>query len=226
MMNAMREQRQILVLLARSRMEGTTMKIICMNKEHIGRRLRFLGRIVLLALGLLLLIFVCIHMQFLSSMTRFLYMMGKIPAWTTVDSDTVETYPLDDMEQIACLLLKQSERDRRCMIAVYNAYARIRADHISHSSKLYLLLRLLFDVPEEYPADAARFFGGWVGLEDPRRTLPESETVNLLWPLGYQDQQLVLKGTFWLYFGLPYNGLGEYDYFVSRFLLRSVDDLE
>ena len=50
--------------------------------------------------------------------------------------------------------------------------------------------------------------------------------VNLLWPLVYEDEQLVLQGTIFAYRGFPYDGMGEYDYFASHFLLRSVDELK
>jgi hypothetical protein len=53
-----------------------------------------------------------------------------------------------------------------------------------------------------------------------------SMTVDLLWPLGYQDGQLILKSAYFAYSGFPYDGIGEYDYFASHFPLRSVDDLK
>ena len=195
-------------------------------KHFTHRRLRYFGKMALLALGLFFSILICIHSRLILSLPKFFCMMREVPPWTTVNVNVpAETYPLDKLKRVACFLLKQSERDRRVIVATYNIYARAHTDDLPISSKLYLLLRLIFDVPEEYSRNNAKFFGGWRGwLEE--RTLAEGGTANLLWPLGYQSQRLVLKGTLAGYYGLPYNGLGEYDYFASHFPLRSVDVLK
>jgi hypothetical protein len=159
----------------------------------------------------------------LSPRISFFDMMEKVPAWTTVASYELDTYPLDEMKQIARFLLEQPERDRRRMIAAYCAYAEPHTDDLALLSKVYLLLRLLFDVPEE--SDVVAIFGAWMGENGPY-PYNGSETVNLLWPLGYQDQRLVLKSGFEMYLGGPYNGLAEYDYFASHFPWRTTDELE
>lgn len=198
------------------------MKTIQRRKRHIGYRLRFLVKTVFIALGLVLL---CTHLQLLLSLPKFFSMMRKVSSWATIPmGGPTEAYPLDELKQVARFLSKQPSRERRIMIVVYSIYAKAQGDDTA-SSKLYLLLRVLFDVPEAYPRDKAKFFGGWRGwLEN--RASPESDTANLLWPLGYHDQRLALVDSMTGYFGLPYDGLGEYDYFASHFPLRSADELE
>jgi len=184
---------------------------------------------VLLALGLVLLIVTSIHLQFILSVAKFFYMIERIPPLTeAINGDVVEAYPLNEMKQIACFLLEQPEQSRRHVIAVYQDYIEIRAQNdignsIPSAFKLYVLLRLLFDVPEDYPRNEARFFGGWMASLPRERN---SETVDMLWPLGYQNDQLIIKDSYSTYSGSVYNGLGEYDYFADRFPLRSVGDLE
>lgn len=216
--------------LTYNRLGEATMNTTIKNKERLVRRLCHLGKRVLLALGLILLLLLCLHLRLILSTIKFFHMMERIPSWTEVtNANTIETYPLDDMKQVACWLLEQPDRSRRRIIAAYQMYIEICSwkagafDDLPPASKIFVLLRLLFDVPEDYPRDAARFFGSWRGSlahED------RSATVDLLWPLGYQDHQLVLKGTYFTYFGFPYDGLSEYDYFAVRFPFRSTDDLE
>jgi hypothetical protein len=192
------------------------------GKKTAASRLRYCGKIALLCLVLVLSVSTCTSLR-LFSRIKFFYMMDRVPAWTTVGFYELETYPLDDLKQIARFLLEQPEQDRRRMIAAYCAYAEPRTDDLALLSKLYLLLRLLFDVPED--ADVAAVFGGWMGEGGPY-PYDGSETINLLWPLGYQDHRLVLKSGLGQYLGAPYNGLAEYDYFASHFLWRTMDELE
>ena len=218
------------------------MKIIPKNKSYLIRRSRYLAKRVLLVLVLILLLLLVTHLRLVVSTIQFFYKMGQLPPWPNmISEDAVETYPLNEEKQIARLLLEQTEQDRRRMIAVYQVYIEILSwkpgpgSESSSASKLFVLLRLLFDVPEEYPRDEARFFGGWIILrvhEDEILTMdaPTREDgnmmVNLLWPLTYENEQLVLQGTIFAYRGFPYDGMGEYDYFASHFLLRSVDELK
>ena len=215
---------------------NTTIK----NKEHPVRRLCHLGKRVLLALGLILLLLLCLHLRLILSTIKFFQMMERVPSWTEVtNANTMETYPLDEMKQVACWLLEQPDQNRRRIIAAYQIYIEICSwkagafDDLPPASKIFVLLRLLFDVPEEYPRDEARFFGGWIILrvrEDGDWTMDDPPTregtVNMLWPLGYEDGRLVLKGTIFAYRGFPYDGLWEYDYFASRFPLRAADELK
>lgn len=218
------------------------MKIIFKPKDRSTRRSRHLAKIVLFVLCLICLLLLIVQWRLVSSTVAFLYKMGRLPPlWSEGSNENmVETYPLNDAKQIAVLLLEQSGQDRRRIIVMYQMYIEVcswkaNASALPSASKLHVLLRLLYDVPEDYPQDQAKFFGGWMSLlvrEDGSLTMGVpthaygSGTVDLLWPLGYQDGQLVLKNNYFAYSGFPYDGIGEYDYFTSRFALRSVDDLE
>jgi len=196
---------------------------IISRKRHQVSRSRHRGRTLINGLGLTVLILACTFVQLFPRL-KFFYMMNEVPAWTTVGSYELETYPLDKMKQIARFLLEQPERDRRHLIATYcaYAYAKPHTDDLSLISKLYLLLRLLFDVPEA--SNVVAIFGAWIGEGGPY-PYDGSETVNLLWPLGYQNQRLILKSGFEGYLGAPYDGLAEYDFFASRFPWRAADEL-
>ena len=81
-------------------------------------------------------------------------------------------------------------------------------------SRVFLLNRYLFQVPEISPIDG-HLFGGWAG------TPVENGMVNRLWPFSYDGQnRLQLVGEFEGYYGPPYRGLDEFDYFQKKFGLR------
>lgn len=193
------------------------MKIIQNNK--ILKKIYFLNRWkqIMLVIGLLFLVFLLIQLPFITSTLRFFVMMNKSPGWG------LQTEPIDDLKEVARFLLTQPEQDRRKMLAAYRIYVATRTDAIYTFSKLHLLMLLLFDVPESYPREDIKYFGGWVIY--PKRPKGENNA-NLLWPFGYQNGKLVLKASQMGYMGPPYDVLDEYDYFAARFPFRSVEDLE
>ncbi len=209
------------------------------GKGGVIRRSRYLIRSILPILALLLLLFLIARGRLVVSTVEFFYQMEKLPPWPgKVSENTREAYPFDQMRQIAHRLLEQPEQDRRQVIAAYHTYIKL-CDYESSpaaarpASKLYVLLRLLFDVSEDYPRDQAKFFGAWtiLRMEDNSQIMlpPTSEderTINLLWPLGYENGRLVLKGAVVSNRGFTYDGLGEYDYFVARFPFRAMEDLK
>ncbi len=167
------------------------------------------------------------------AMMQFFSMMNEVPDLRA--RVTVETShdPLAELKEVATLLLDQPEPIRRNIIATYDLLVK---DDYESSIKLYILLRLLFDVPEAYPVNDADLFygGGWVMLgedwNDPTYPSEGLGTVNLLWPLGYRGDKLILeKVIMWRFdcFGCTryYKGLDAYDYFAVRFPRRSMDEL-
>jgi hypothetical protein len=187
----------------------------------------FRTRKQLLALSAVLMFFLTIGIIFLP-IARFLLMMERIEPWTEnvrVGGD----YPLYPTTKATCFLLHYSEPKRDSIIRLYYLFAVSRSNYLSDSSaeeKLYLLLRVLFNVPEAQPRESARVFAPWLGEGSPYPN-DGSDTVNLLWPLEYHDEQLVLrKLSFITYIGPPYNGLAEYNFFVFSFPFRTVEDLK
>lgn len=151
-------------------------------------------------------------------------MMGGIKPWTQVDnSDPYGRELVKQTKEVACFLLRHSEKERRTLISFYNALIH-KGVGASRDAKLHLLLRLIFDVPQAQPTNEAAIFGAWMGEGSP---YPNNETqyTNLLWPLSPGTSKLTIKAGHTSYIGAPYNGLAEYDYFVSKFPLRSEQEL-
>lgn len=186
-----------------------------------------LNKIVWLLLGLVLLLLVLGRLirfriskaRFFSKMERFHSMAFHSMAYGT----STEDYPLEHLKQIAAFLLEQPGIERRLIIASYSSTVPSRPNDTSASFDLFILNRLLFDVPDAHPEHDSRRFGGWIM---PRRPECKNGECNLLWPLARENDRLILEEKPAAYFGHPYSVLREYDYFASRFPPRTIDELE
>jgi hypothetical protein len=139
------------------------------------------------------------------------------------DRSGAEDYPLERLKQVAMFLLEQPGVERRLIIAAYSRDVKSRSDVFEAYFDLFILVRLLFDVPEAHPEDDSRGFAGWYLPSRPECT---NEKCNLLWPLARENGELILQDIPLAYFGNLYSGLAEYDYFASRFPPRTIDELE
>ena len=133
---------------------------------------------------------------------------------------------LESLKQIAKELLALPESDRRHVIYYYNLYSR---NKVEESYKLLLLMRLLFDVPENYSGNHTPVYHTFVVLGD---WTVDTEGVNFLSPLGYDESgNIILKyeSVGWVCYGYCpyyYEGNREYDFFIDHFRLRESADLQ
>jgi hypothetical protein len=139
------------------------------------------------------------------------------PAWSAMRDVSAQGQPLlDACEEIA---REETPTIRAAMAAYVSGESQVPGGtNIDAMSKVYVLNRVLFDVPGWRPLADARFFGGWVGV-------PQKEgRVDLLWPLSVTaDGTLKLTGGPPGYSGDAYDALGEFDHFASRFGRRASD---
>lgn len=191
----------------------------CFNPLYGGSRIkkRFLvfGGI-LIFLGL-----ICISIL---PVVRFFIMMERIAPWPeyVARGDGYSLHPTTDT---ACFLLHHSETKRHRIVHLYYYFTAFRGNSDAEA-KLFLLMRVLFDVPKAQPQESAAVFAAWLGEGSPY-PYEGSDTVNLLWPLEYRDEQLALRSMNHIaYIGPPYNGLAEYNFFVSNFPFRTIKDLK
>jgi hypothetical protein len=99
---------------------------------------------------------------------------------------------------------------REAIVRLFSKYSQ----NTSLWSRVFILNRYLFQVPENSPIDE-HLFGGWAG------TPIENGMVNRLWPFSYDSQnRLQLVGEFEGGYGNGYRGLDEFDYFHKKFGLR------
>ena|ERR1041384_3360545 len=87
---------------------------------------------------------------------------------------------------------------------------------VASMSRLYVLNRYLFDVPDKVPMGERRF-GSFFGIPH------DSQSVNEMWPLSVDDKgKLALTGSFKGYFGEEYLPLQEFDYFKEKYGPRKI----
>ena len=88
-------------------------------------------------------------------------------------------------------------------------------------SKPFLLMRVVFDLPEAAPEHMRLLFKGWTNW--PRAAADGS--VNLAWPISWQSGRPELIASYSGSEGKPYDAVGEYRYFRSHFPYRPLENI-
>ncbi len=154
---------------------------------------------------------------------KIFQLLGEAKAWTHGDgySDNDNVYMLN----VARVLIQSSQSedpieqlDIKESLATYTDHYRGDLDELS---KVYILLRFLYDVPNSTPIENAKVFGGWMKPSE----MIQGETFDMLWPVANVQSKtgpMVPKvvDTFKGYTGVGYDAMGEYDYFNENFSLR------
>jgi hypothetical protein len=83
-------------------------------------------------------------------------------------------------------------------------------------SKPFLLLRMVFDLPEAAPQQSRLIFKGWVNWPKP----DAQGNVSLAWPVSWQSGKPDLVASYEGSEGKPYDAAAEYRYFRSHFPYR------
>jgi hypothetical protein len=86
-------------------------------------------------------------------------------------------------------------------------------------SKLFVLMRVLFDLPEAVPENQRQCFKGWINW-------PKADSngqVSLVWPILWQSARPALLAPYEGSEGLPYAAVAEYRYFLTHFSYRQLD---
>ncbi len=85
-------------------------------------------------------------------------------------------------------------------------------------SKPFLLLRILFAMPERVPADERRSFKGWTNWPKP----DAGELVDLSWPISWVNGKPALSAWYEGSMGLPYAAGSEYRYLRQKYAYRTI----
>ncbi|MEM1255781.1 MAG: hypothetical protein AAGI69_25360 [Cyanobacteria bacterium P01_H01_bin.21] len=89
-------------------------------------------------------------------------------------------------------------------------------------SKLFILMRVVFDLPEHVSADERASFKGWVNW--PRPDI--NGQVNLAWPVSWASGYPQLEDSYVGSMGPPYAAAKEYLYMRQRFPYRQLDHIQ
>lgn len=141
-------------------------------------------------------------------------LLHSLPAWSDLAQDATE-----DRRAFLAGIAELQHRDTQILRDVVRGY-RMRQEaspggyDVAAMSRLYVLNRVLFDVPERVDVPMRRF-GSFTGV--PVR----DGSVDELWPLSVgASGNLELPGRFQGYFGESYLAVEEFDYFAETFQRR------
>jgi hypothetical protein len=85
-------------------------------------------------------------------------------------------------------------------------------------TSLFLLMRVVFDLPEKAPASERRSFKGWINWPPPA----SDGTVSLAWPLTWESGRPILVAPYEGSEGPRYAAAEEYRYLLDRYPFRAL----
>lgn len=140
-------------------------------------------------------------------------MLIACPAWSVMAEDDITTREemMNTMEEVS-----KTDLDilYKALVEYESRLKKLNRYDISAMSRLFVLNRYIFAVPEKLPQDQVRGFGGFVVPVD-------DNGVNTMWPLAVgSDGNLVLVGFFLGYWGPPYQAVAEFEYLREEFGIR------
>lgn len=122
-----------------------------------------------------------------------------------------EEFKPSDFEMYQEVGKELSKFNKEQLLNYYKSFEKWVDEDTEELSKLFILSRVIFDVPEAYSVSQSKSYGGWL------RPLPKNNMYNLLWPVESKKGSLVLEIEFNGYIGASYDAAGEINYFAERF---------
>ncbi len=145
--------------------------------------------------------------------------LRKAPGWTRV-----HRMDEDDSARLVETIVEICRLDTPILRDVVASFMddleppKIDVDEVDEWGKIYILIRVAFEAPLEYPLPGGRdsiFFGGWGGVPVHNRK------ATLRWPVDYgSDGSVSITGRFEGYMGDDYLGVPEFDFFAKHFPRR------
>lgn len=108
------------------------------------------------------------------------------------------------------------ESNPQFMERTLRGYQRVH-DRSSDDSKLLLVLRVAFDLPETRPLEKRVGFGGWRDLTD-----SDNMKTNAAWPISWNSGHPKLIVGFTLFEGERYDAATEFTYFANKYPARDL----
>jgi len=130
------------------------------------------------------------------------------------------------LESLARVMQTASPKAIVTMLYKYQQAGTDTPEETAADSKLYLLLRVVFDLPERSRASGTRnVFGGWVTMKE---QFNEDGSENRAWPVIWNHGRPYLVSGFYGIQGINarYRAVEEYEYFRRHFKLRNLTSFE
>ncbi len=143
-------------------------------------------------------------------------MIAMLPAWT------YSSYPATSMQLVNVAKQLQLTTTpatlHNSLVNYQNTFANA-SDYVEQMSKVYLVLRVMYQLPQQMSSNNAKVFGGWI------HPSTGSASFNMSWPIsatqsasGWQVSISGYRG----YMTRGYDAAAELDYFNSNFQKRNL----
>jgi hypothetical protein len=154
--------------------------------------------------------------------SRLVKLFWELPSWPTEE----RSFSGGEWQQLidTAAFVQRSDRDEvieALTVFINDVTTDLRPGLVVGSeSKVFLLLRIVFELPEDAPLDERRVYVGW--LNWPRG---ENGRVNLAWPIEWNKGNLRLVDRLKGCVGSPYDAPAEYQHFLAHYGFRQLSHL-
>jgi hypothetical protein len=148
-----------------------------------------------------------------------IYNIDKLRPWKQdqfADSDWALYF------QTAKLIQECDERERVQLFEKIRERYTKRDDNDELQSKLFILIRIVFDLPVKIDSSMFRSFKGWDNWPKP----DDSGKVSVSWPIGWEKGKPFLADFYKGSSGKPYALKEEYEYFKKAYAYRKISGIE
>lgn len=142
--------------------------------------------------------------------------MKQVSEWGSTSD-----YPEDSWRRLRVVareLQSYSPKFAKDVISRYQASdnGQYGKEDFQKDGKLYLLMRVMFKLPEQ-SRESHVLFGGWMM---PQGSYEHGELHNLGWPVTWKSGNPALESGYFGLQGSRYNATAEFDYFQSKYSFR------
>ena len=142
--------------------------------------------------------------------------IARLFAWTNGYYSTASAELLNTARQVQNTTSPSSLRNS---LVIYENACRSTTEYAEHMSKVYLLLRVLYQLPQEMSSNNAKTFGGWI-----HPSIGKS-SFNMSWPVSVNQSPsgiIINVDKYQGFLGRGYNAAAELDYFNQNFQRRNL----
>jgi hypothetical protein len=171
------------------------------------------------------------------SQARLKIMLKTVEPWPCLDTN----YPSTNWAQLVAAAkifqksspstVEQALRQYQMGGATNGEFQRFNDEQLDNDTKLYLLMRVVFDLPETVPANTKQIivFGYWSGrwLKE-NGEMNSDGTINLAWPIRWNHGHPELIGGCIGLQGVDtrYDAGAEYQYFRGKYPYRNLSEFK
>lgn len=141
--------------------------------------------------------------------------LKRLPPWLPAGKAGAPDWA--HLKRVAKRIQRAPDRD---VIATLEAFQRWALQDpgtgFENESRVFLLMRVLFDLPERSRASERTIRKGWINWEQPDR----EGCVNLAWPIRWNNGDPILVAPYAGSEGRPYDVVGEFADLRGRFSYR------